>query len=198
MIDSSEIWKEVQGYEGLYRVSSLGRVFSFPRSGTKGGLVAEREGKSGYVHVKICKDDSYKSIAVHRLVAFAFHGSPPDGFECAHLNGIRKDNRAVNLIWASRTENQSHRELHGTKCIGEKNHFSKISEETAKEILAMKKPRTGPAYRNSKYNTSQVEVAEMFGVSRQLVSGIWTGRIWGHLNNYHTNPAPNISAQTAA
>lgn len=177
-----EEWRAVVGYEGLYQVSSLGGILSIKRNGTRGGAIAGVKAKDGYVYFKACRGNKYKRIAIHRIVAMAFHGECPPGFECAHLNGERGDNRAENLKWASKKENQSHREIHGTKCIGEKNHFSKITEEVAIEILKLKVPTFGSRHRNAKYLFSQSEVAKKFGVSRQLVSGIWSGKIWSHLS----------------
>lgn len=120
---TSEIWKPVYGHEGKYEVSSLGRV----RSLTWGCFGNKRKTPyikkvwmepKGYLRAKIV---NRKAHFVHRLVIEAFHGPSQKGMECAHLNGIRHDNRIENLKWVTPSENQMHRVLHGTSNRGERN-----------------------------------------------------------------------------
>lgn len=111
-----EVWRAIPDNEG-YEVSSLGRVRSLDRTLDDG---RKRSGKvlkawaagAGYQYVSI---GSKVKIGVHRLVALAFHGSPSHGRnEAAHLNGQSSDNRAENIVWASRSENEQHKRAHGT------------------------------------------------------------------------------------
>lgn len=113
-----EIWRDVQGYEGLYQVSSLGRVRSFDRfvkskGGTrlhKGKLLNPGNRKNGYIQLNLWKDGKPTTLKVHRLVARAFPdicGEYKDGLEIDHRNCVRDDNRATNLRWVTRKENQN-------------------------------------------------------------------------------------------
>ena len=98
-----EVWKEIKGYEGLYEVSSEGRVRS---TGKKKGIMRPGTSK-GYLKVGLTKDGSRKMYRVHRLVAFAFIPNPDNKPEIDHINGDRKDNRVENLRWMTHKENNN-------------------------------------------------------------------------------------------
>ena len=66
----SERWKDIDGYDGAYQVSSLGRVRSH-KSGEWRARRASKD-KDGYLQVALCKDGKEKNYKVHRLVAQAF------------------------------------------------------------------------------------------------------------------------------
>jgi hypothetical protein len=114
----TEQWRPVVGYEGLYLVSSLGRVCSIRKPGAKrmGGALKLRRMHAGYLQLHLYdRSGIRKSWRVHRLVAFAFLGSPPSPrMEVRHLNGVRDDNRAENLAWGSRSQNMHDSIRHGT------------------------------------------------------------------------------------
>jgi hypothetical protein len=98
-----EFWKEIKGYEGLYEVSSEGRVKSL---GRKPGIM--RPGLSnGYLKVGLTKDGIRSRFRVHRLVAEAFIPNPDNKPEVDHINGDRKDNRVENLRWMTHQENNN-------------------------------------------------------------------------------------------
>lgn len=65
------------------------------------------DNKRGYLYVDLRMegDQKFKHYKVHRLVALAWHGHPPDGKpEIRHLNGVRDDNRPANLAWGDRRD----------------------------------------------------------------------------------------------
>ena len=84
-----EEWREVQGYEGLYEISSIGRVKSLPRNGTikSERILKLKLTKDKYHEVTLHKNDSPKSIRVHRLVAKALECQPFLGhfFSCVNF-----------------------------------------------------------------------------------------------------------------
>lgn len=103
-----EIWKDIEGYEGLYQVSNLGRVKSLPKWGAKGGIMRPSHNKKGYLQICLTKDKIKTMFLVHRLVAFAFPdicGKWFEGAEINHKNMRRDDNRAENLEWISHAAN---------------------------------------------------------------------------------------------
>lgn len=110
-----EIWKDIEGYEGQYQVSTLGRVRSVERQVRKwNGFKTIREsflkqklGKNGYVQVTLCKDGRMKTYLVHRLVAKAFIPNPQNNPQIDHINTIKTDNRVENLRWVTRKENSN-------------------------------------------------------------------------------------------
>ena len=117
-----EQWKDVAGYEGLYQVSSLGRVRSLDHirrskgdstAHVKGKIRAQRKDKYGYMRVNLCKDGVVRTEKVHTLVCAAFHENPENKPTVNHINCNRSDNRADNLEWATVQENTMHGYIYG-------------------------------------------------------------------------------------
>lgn len=114
-----EIWKDITGYEGLYQVSSLGRVRALPRQGfTKYGkrnhihylkpdvnYHNKGEYRVGYHRVTLCKDGIYKRYMVHRLVAQAFIPNPDNKPYINHIDCDGTHNWVENLEWVTHSEN---------------------------------------------------------------------------------------------
>ena len=69
----NEIWKDIEGYEGLYQVSNFGNVKSlnYKRSGREKILKPSKD-NDGYLHVNLCKNNNQKGFTIHRLVAKTF------------------------------------------------------------------------------------------------------------------------------
>lgn len=109
-----EVWKDIEGYEGLYQVSNLGRVRSVDRyvrtsrgNGLKPvkGKIIKQAVLSGYVCVRLHKNNKEKTHLVHRLVANAFipnHNNLP---EINHKDENKQNNLISNLEWCDRAYN---------------------------------------------------------------------------------------------
>ena len=99
------IWKDIPGYEGLYKVSNTGKIFS---------VVTNRElsviqKKDGYTCISLCdKDHNKKQYRIHQLVAKAFIPNPNNYPFINHKNEIKNDNRVENLEWCSIKYNSSY------------------------------------------------------------------------------------------
>lgn len=112
-----EEWRDIQGYEGLYQVSNLGRVKSLERK-VKGGwnntrTVGERILKpcvnvEGYPKVSLCKEGAIRRFPIHRIVAQAFIPNPDGKPEINHIDGCKENNSVSNLEWVTRSENELH------------------------------------------------------------------------------------------
>ena len=104
-----EIWQSVDGYEGLYLVSTYGRVLSAPRNGTKKEwhFLAPHY-VQGYIQYELSKDNQSKEYKAHRLVAQAFLPNPEKKREVNHIDGDKHNNHLDNLEWATTSENQLH------------------------------------------------------------------------------------------
>lgn len=111
----SEQWKDIKGYEGIYQVSTLGRVKRLA------GVIETERGPrrlperfrkavmvDGYLYYSLYLNDIEERCAAHRLVAAAFIPNPENKPHINHLNGDKADNRAENLEWCTRSENMRH------------------------------------------------------------------------------------------
>ncbi|WP_300905716.1 NUMOD4 domain-containing protein [uncultured Bacteroides sp.] len=114
----NEEWRDIQGYEGLYQVSNLGKVRSLDREITavsrwgtpqkytaKGRVLKGSFSTVGYPQVQLSKEGTITTYQVHRLVAMAFLANPDNLSEVNHKNEDKCDNRACNLEWCDRDYN---------------------------------------------------------------------------------------------
>jgi len=110
------MWKEIPGYEGLYSVNELGEVLSHEKTikRNKFGLITfpkkilQQENNHEYKRVQLYKNKKSKHFRVHRLVALAFIPNPENKKTVNHINGVKTDNKLVNLEWATNSENEKH------------------------------------------------------------------------------------------
>lgn len=113
----NEIWKEITGYEGYFEVSNLGNFRSKNRMvGYKTQGLRNYPGKplltetivEGYQRIVLMKEGYRKRFMCHRLVAQEFVPNPENKPFVNHINGIKSDNRSVNLEWVTQSENEIH------------------------------------------------------------------------------------------
>lgn len=97
-------WVEVEGFEGLYAVSSAGDVKSL----RTGKVLSKPLAGSGYQKADLWKDGVRTQTTVHRLVARAFVACPDGCDEVNHIDGNKLNNAASNLEWSTRQENTDH------------------------------------------------------------------------------------------
>lgn len=129
-----EVWRAVPGYEGVYEVSSWGRVRRNSASRmAPAGYVMKPRLYQGYPRYALSKHQRYWHICAHRLVALAFLGPPPfPEAHVAHHDGNRQNNHVSNLRWATGKENEADKKRHGTACgarPGEAHHNAKLTQE---------------------------------------------------------------------
>ena len=171
-----EEWRPVSEYEGLYEVSSEGRIRSTKRTTIRANgrplPIKERilspapAGGGGYLAVNVCFGTGRKTVPVHKIVLGAFSGPRPDGFEAMHMNGDRTDNRIKNLSWGTRGENQEMKVEHGTTGIGKR--FKNLGEE---KVLAIRK-----LY--DKTEATQKDLASLFGVCEHTIGRLINRKSW--------------------
>jgi hypothetical protein len=103
-----EIVKDVVGYEGLYAVTSLGRVWRYGTGSFKGKwLKVDRTGDS-YVRVPLSRDGSRTWYYIHRIVAKALIPNPCYKKYVNHIDGDKFNSKSDNLEWVTMYENQQH------------------------------------------------------------------------------------------
>jgi hypothetical protein len=164
--ESSEIWAPVVGYEGLYEVSSFGRVRSVARIvegrwglvARKGVMLSLQKANGRYTKVTLSKDGVMTQHQVHRLVLLAFIGEPPEGFECDHVDFDINNNVLTNLRWISKNDN-----LHRRKSI-------KLTQDLIKQIK-----------REFDSGTPRQEIADKFNISIGHVYAVARHKQWKEL-----------------
>lgn len=176
-----EVWKDIEGYKGTHSISNLGRVR------TNGYYINSRWAlsKGKYIERKIRKLQNNlrgyrmlqlrchgKSKPIHRIVAHHFIPNPLNLPMVNHLNGDKKDNRAINLEWCTAQRNAQHSVDNGFTKIkkGSELVFSKLTEKDVIEIKIMLKK-----------GIYQKQIGEKFGVNKSTISAICVGRNWSHV-----------------
>ena len=129
-----EIWKDIEGFEGLYQVSNLGRVKSLGNGLTwkTERILKTVRTKDGYLKLVLSKNNVRKYFRVHRLVAQAFIPNPDNLPEVNHKNEDKTDNRVENLEWCTLDYNIRY----GT-------HFKRSGKARRKPVLCVE---TGIVY----------------------------------------------------
>lgn len=102
-----EIWRDIEGYEGKYKVSNTGQVWSKRSNKT---LIPVTETR-GYLRVTLCKNGKCRAFRIHRLVAVAFINNPENKKQVNHIDECKTNNSTTNLEWCTNKENNSY----GTK-----------------------------------------------------------------------------------
>ena len=184
-MNQEEIWKPIFG--GRYEVSSLGRVRSISReivpAGTKRGyrnmrgrVLRLQKHSQGYLAARVYPTTGDRQLRlVHQLVLRAFHGPPPPDIpgrvESRHLDGVKTNNRADNLVWGSTKDNYRDSVRHGTaRGRGSTNPQSKLTESQVIEIR--ERVKSGEV---------QMRLAEEYDVHFATINAIHKRKNWKHL-----------------
>lgn len=143
-----EIWKDIEGYEGIYQVSNLGRIKTLPKiiNSISGGSFRKEQiispviQKSGYAHIGLWKNSKCKQVRVHRIVAqhFCYNPDPIHKNQVNHLNENKLDNRACNLEWVTAKENTNYGSCIARRIYGREKAVECISINTGEVIKRFK------------------------------------------------------------
>lgn len=99
---NKEIWKPAFGYEGIYEVSSLGRVKSKKR------ILKQGVNHKGYPYINLQdKNGIWKQYETHRIIALTFIPNPQNKLQVDHIDGDKTNNKAINLRWTTPKENSN-------------------------------------------------------------------------------------------
>ena len=158
----------IPDFEGVYEASDTGLV---RRIGTGRGVVDGRILRvqtmtSGYRTCALWLGNRQHTRLVHRLVASAFYGPCPEGYEVNHKNLDKADNQPGNLEYLTRSENLRHRSLAGIQ-RGAANHQAKLNEATI--LVIRRRHADGEGYKN---------LGRAYGVSWEAIRNIIKRRSW--------------------
>lgn len=142
----SEIWKDIFGYEGLYQISSFGRVKSLSRITPRNIKLKEKIlnlyiDKNGYCTNTLSKSGLSKTKKIHRLVAESFISNPLNLPQVNHIDGNKINNYIDNLEWVNNSGNQIHAYKNGLQPSKAKNKNGRYKgdiEATSKDGTIVK------------------------------------------------------------
>jgi len=126
-ICSMETWKDINGYESKYKISSLGKVWSKTK-----GVLNLNPSKSGYISVGLWKNNKRNVTSIHRLVATHFIVNPNNLPLVDHINNVRHDNNVDNLRWVNYSGNSLNMKRNSVYSV--KDSISYTDEELKNEI----------------------------------------------------------------
>jgi len=177
-----EIWRPIEGLESSYEVSNLGNVKTkerVVRNSTHGKadgyrllkekILSPKTKRNGYLEVSLTiSTRNRKSFYVHRLVAIAFIGGIPEGYNVNHKNGIKSDNSLNNLEVVTHSQNMKHAYDNG---LNKPPVNYKFKDNEVKDIKRLKKV-------DGLYNK---QIADMYGCNIGTIQGITSGRTYKHV-----------------
>lgn len=156
--------KDIPGYEDRYTISRDGHI-----TNRWGNPLKVFSNAGGYLTVSLTDSAGKKKTWLHhRLVALTHIPNAGNKPDINHINGIKTDNSVGNLEWCTRSENIKHAFETGLRKVGKGNvKGHKLIESDVHMIRDL-----------TKVGMSNLMIAELFSVSRQLISNIKTGRKW--------------------
>jgi len=187
-----EIWKDVKDYEGLYKVSNLGRIKRLDgyivvndqyhkriyKKQIKEKIISQSKDNSGYYLVtlidtrKANKNKNFKRERVHVIVAKSFLNKEKYHQCVNHKDGDKANNKVENLEWCTCQQNVQHSFKLGLSIVpkGEKNHCAKLTQKDVDYI------RTNYKFRDKNFGT--VALSKKFKVCPSTISLIIKNKNW--------------------
>ena len=181
-----EIWKDIDGFEGYYQVSNMGRVKSVARTifirtnivgktkplSIKDRIISLQKERGKYFAASLWINGVGVRIRVHRLVAKAFIPNPKNKSEVNHIDGNKENNKSSNLEWATASENRTHAFRIGLQnsAVGEKVGSSTHTDDDVRTVLL-----------EFKKGLSLTEISHKYGWNFGFPYRVVTGRAWNHI-----------------
>ena len=143
----SNRWKDIEGFEGLYKISEDGKVWSIPRMDIKnrqvgGNIVTPKTNNRGYWQIRLNKDGTTHHFLVHRLVAQTFIPNTDKLPQVNHKDENRDNNHYSNLEWCTNLYNRHYGtgyqrsvENHDYKAMGERCRKPVVQKDLEGNVL---------------------------------------------------------------
>lgn len=181
-----EEWRDIEGWEGYYRVSNKGKVKSLRRYITrmlrgielnscwrKEHYMSTNDRKTRYIGVTLFRNGEGGGELIHRLVASAFIDNP-DNKPCVnHKDGNKHNNEVSNLEWCTPKENGRHAVNNGLTACGERQHDAKLTSDEVRYIRWI-------------YKIGEITYKELgiiFGVGKETIGDLIRRTTWKHILN---------------
>jgi hypothetical protein len=172
----NENWASVKGFEGVYEVSTHGRLRRLSQASARIKRIHPGRNylprlltaviNNGYGYFTLVAHGKRIRRGIHALVLETFVGPRPQGLYACHRDGNKSNNSLENLKWATPTENQDDRVKHGRGQTGENNGSCKLTDSQVEEVRELRKT-TGLAYN---------KIAKLFSCSTGNVHLICTNK----------------------
>jgi HNH endonuclease/NUMOD4 motif/Helix-turn-helix domain len=164
-----ERWRPVPGWP--YEVSDHGSLrrtadASYQRNYRAGRLLKPSPDRLGYLRITLQRDRMRRGFTVHGLVAVAFLGPRPAGYEVDHRDGNRRNNWASNLDYVTHSENIKRAVRRGTVVAPVHRKLTYADVDRARRWLSE--------------GVSQSEVGRRLGVGHKTISNLARGLTWRH------------------
>ena len=162
-----EIWKDIEGFEGFYQVSNLGRIKSLGgwcgSSKRKEKIRTLNHTKDGYLKVRLMYQGKDITCRVHRLVAKAFIPNPNNFETVNHKDGNKEINKVENLEWCDRDYQMEHAYKMRLKTSqkGSDNSNSKLTDDDIKYIRKV--------YKKYSKDFNTISLAKQFNVTNRVI-----------------------------
>jgi hypothetical protein len=196
-IIEGEKWRTIIGAENNYMVSDFGRVVkkadktirvaNIDEIDVNDKLMVVHQNESAYLHVRGYENGVQKNWKIHRLVATAFIPNPLGKPQVNHVNGIRNDNRCVNLEWVTQKENNIHSikmYQSGTSVNINKLFEPKVSDKKQRDFI-LTIWNDALAHPNTYY---KAELARKYNRPEKKIRELFSRKSWNFLT--HDLPAP--------
>ena len=161
-----EEWRDIEGYEGLYQVSSCGRVKSFQRGTIKILKPSLAYRYYSYLFVRLNKNKKRAVSLIHSLVCKTFVNNTDKKLWVDHADGNKFNNHVSNLRWVTPAENARYAVILGAKKSGEDNYLAQLTNQQARYV------------RENPQSLTRKQLAEMFGVSEGLIKNVRNGKTY--------------------
>jgi len=158
-----EKWRDVVGFEGLYKVSNFGRIQTVKTGKIKEQTISKSDNRP---YLSLWKNNKIKVCRPHKLVMEAFVSLRPEGLECCHNDGNPQNNHWSNLRWDTPKNNHADKVKHGTTNRGEQCGTAKL---TLEQVRAIRQD-----------TRLQRIIAAEYGVKDNTISRIKSFKRWAH------------------
>lgn len=164
-----EIFKQIDGFNGRYNISSKGYVVN-----SLGLVLTAKLDKHGYPKIRINFKRKCHHFYIHRLLAIYFIPNPENKPQVNHKNRIRDDNRLENLEWVTNQENIIHSFRNGRKSTHSRGELNPASILKDIDIPVIRSLLSSEQYHIQ-------EIADLYKVSASTIYGIRSGKKWIHV-----------------